>query len=68
MHSTAAVLREKGYDAYYFYGGNSYFDNMETFFGGNGYRIIDLKKATKTRRDHLRQHLGAFATKTPTTK
>ena len=41
MHSTAAVLREKGYDAYYFYGGNSYFDNMETFFGGNGYRIID---------------------------
>ena len=43
MHSTAAVLREKGYDAYYFYGGNSYFDNMETFFGGNGYRIIDQK-------------------------
>ena len=57
MHSTAAVLREKGYDAYYFYGGNSYFDNMETFFGGNGYRIIDQKKL-QTRRDHLRQHLG----------
>ena len=38
-----SVLREKGYDAYYFYGGNSYFDNMETFFGGNGYRIIDQK-------------------------
>ena len=43
MHSTAAVLREKGYDAYYFYGGNSYFDNMEPFFGGNVYRIIDQK-------------------------
>ena len=44
MHSTAAVLREKGYDAYYFYGGNSYFDNMETFFGGNGYEIVDQKQ------------------------
>ena len=43
MHSTAAVLREKGYDAYYFYGGNSYFDNMETFFSGNGYDIVDQK-------------------------
>ena len=27
----------------YFYGGNSYFDNMETFFSGNGYDIVDQK-------------------------
>ncbi|MEG1612322.1 MAG: sulfatase-like hydrolase/transferase [Alistipes sp.] len=41
MHSTGALLREKGYNVRFFYGGNSYFDNMKTFFGGNGYDIID---------------------------
>ena len=44
MHSTGAVLRDKGYTVKYFYGGNSYFDNMETFFGGNGYEIVDQKQ------------------------
>ena len=44
MHSTGAMLRDKGYDVLYFYGGNSYFDNMETFFGGNGYEIVDQKQ------------------------
>ena len=43
MHSTGALLREKGYNVTYFYGGNSYFDNMETFFSGNGYDIVDQK-------------------------
>ena len=44
MHSTGALLRDKGYTVKYFYGGNSYFDNMETFFGGNGYEIVDQKQ------------------------
>ena len=44
MHSTGAMLSDKGYDVLYFYGGNSYFDNMETFFGGNGYEIVDQKQ------------------------
>ena len=44
MHSTGALLRDKGYNVTYFYGGNSYFDNMETFFGGNGYEIVDQKQ------------------------
>lgn len=43
MYSTGAVLRDKGYTVKYFYGGNSYFDNMETFFSGNGYEIVDQK-------------------------
>lgn len=46
MNSTGKILKEKGYDVLYFYGGNSYFDNMETFFGGNGYRIVDQKQYT----------------------
>ena len=44
MHSTGAVLRDKGYRVTYFYGGNSYFDNMETFFSGNGYDIVDQRQ------------------------
>lgn len=43
MHSTGAILRDKGYKVKYFYGGNSYFDNMQTFFSGNGYEIVDQK-------------------------
>ena len=43
MYSTGALLREKGYNVTYFYGGNSYIDNMETFFSGNGYDIVDQK-------------------------
>ncbi len=41
MHSVGALLRDKGYNVRYFYGGNSYFDNMRTFFSGNGYQIVD---------------------------
>lgn len=44
MHSTGALLRDKGYNVTYFYGGNSYFDNMETFFSGNGYDILDQRQ------------------------
>lgn len=46
MHSTGALLRDKGYKVRFFYGGNSYFDNMETFFGGNGYEIVDQRQYT----------------------
>lgn len=31
----------KGYDSVFIYGGRGYFDNMNAFFGGNGYRIVD---------------------------
>jgi phosphoglycerol transferase MdoB-like AlkP superfamily enzyme len=44
--STGAVFKNKGYAVKYFYGGDAFFDNMEDFFGGNGYDIID-KKAFK---------------------
>lgn len=40
------ILAEQGYEVCYFYGGNAYFDNMESFFGGNGYRIVDQKQYT----------------------
>lgn len=41
LFTLGSLLRDKGYSTTYFYGGNAYFDNMEEFFGGNGYDIID---------------------------
>lgn len=34
-------LRAQGYDSVFVYGGRGYFDNMNAFFSGNGYRIVD---------------------------
>ena len=31
----------QGYDSVFMYGGRGYFDNMNAFFAGNGYRIVD---------------------------
>lgn len=41
--STGSVFKKKGYTVKYMYGGDAFFDNMESFFGGNGYEIIDKK-------------------------
>jgi phosphoglycerol transferase MdoB-like AlkP superfamily enzyme len=41
LFSLGSVFKSKGYITQYLYGGYSYFDNMKTFFGGNGYDVID---------------------------
>ena len=41
--STGSVFAKKGYNVKYIYGGDAYFDNMEDFFSGNGYGIVDKK-------------------------
>jgi phosphoglycerol transferase MdoB-like AlkP superfamily enzyme len=43
MFSMGNVLRSKGYDVRYVYGGNSFFDNMGYFFSHNGYDVIDQR-------------------------
>ena len=35
------VFKEKGYEPIYLYGGYGYFDNMNYFFGNNGYTVVD---------------------------
>ncbi len=35
------VFKYKGYSRTFFYGGDGYFDNMNAFFGGNGFDIVD---------------------------
>tara|TARA_R110000782_G_scaffold188367_10_gene278416 strand:- start:9066 stop:11021 length:1956 start_codon:yes stop_codon:yes gene_type:complete len=41
MWSLGNVLKSKGYDTKFLYGGRGYFENMNEFFSGNGYSIID---------------------------
>jgi phosphoglycerol transferase MdoB-like AlkP superfamily enzyme len=41
--STGSVFAKKDYQVKYLYGGDAYFDNMEDFFSGNGYGIVDKK-------------------------
>jgi phosphoglycerol transferase MdoB-like AlkP superfamily enzyme len=39
--SLGDVLNKHGYQSYFIYGGRSYFENMNAFFSGNGYHIVD---------------------------
>ncbi len=41
MFTMGSVLKEKGYDVKFIYGGNSFFDNMGYFFSNNGYQVLD---------------------------
>lgn len=47
LFTTASVFRQRGYDTSYVYGGDAMFDNMNKFFSGNGYRVIDRMKKSK---------------------
>ncbi|MSO64478.1 MAG: LTA synthase family protein [Alphaproteobacteria bacterium] len=41
LFTVGKVFRTLDYEALYLYGGYAYFDNMATFFRGNGYTVID---------------------------
>jgi phosphoglycerol transferase MdoB-like AlkP superfamily enzyme len=41
LFTLGGVLKAQGWAPLYLYGGYSYFDNMASFFGGNGYTVID---------------------------
>jgi phosphoglycerol transferase MdoB-like AlkP superfamily enzyme len=45
--STGSLLKQKGYQVKFLYGGNALFDNMGDFFSGNGYDIVDKKSFTR---------------------
>ena len=52
MCTMGAVLRHKGYDVRYIYGGNSFFDNMGYFFSHNGYEVTDRRDIPDSRVHH----------------
>lgn len=39
--STGSIFLKKGYNVKFMYGGDAFFDNMQDFYSGNGYQIID---------------------------
>jgi phosphoglycerol transferase MdoB-like AlkP superfamily enzyme len=41
MYTLGKVLQDNGYDTAFIYGGRGFFDNMNAFFSGNGYRTVD---------------------------
>ena len=41
LFSLGFVFQDRGYDTHFIYGGYGYFDNMNAFFAGNGFSIID---------------------------
>ncbi len=43
MFTMGSVLKRKGYDVNFIYGGNSFFDNMGYFFSHNGYTVLDKR-------------------------
>ena len=43
MFTMGSVLKGKGYDVNYIYGGNSFFDNMGDYFSGSGYKVLDKR-------------------------
>ena len=59
LFTIGEVFKQKGYDRNFFYGGDGYFDNMNTYFGGNGFNIVDrgrgflLDKSITTTRTNI---------------
>jgi phosphoglycerol transferase MdoB-like AlkP superfamily enzyme len=47
LFTLGEVFAERGYEPLYIYGGYGYFDNMNAFFGGNGYTVIDRTSIPK---------------------
>lgn len=59
LFTIGEIFKQQGYERNFFYGGDGYFDNMNTFFGGNGFNIIDrgrgflLDSNIKTKRTNI---------------
>jgi len=41
LYTIGEVFKDQGYEPLYLYGGYGYFDNMNAFYAGNGYTVVD---------------------------
>jgi phosphoglycerol transferase MdoB-like AlkP superfamily enzyme len=41
LFSLGFIFKDRGYDTTFLYGGYGYFDNMNAFFSGNGFDVVD---------------------------
>lgn len=55
IFSIATILKQKKYHPYFIYGGDGYFDNMNNFFGGQGFDIVDRDRGNPLS-DHIDTH------------
>jgi len=59
LFTIGEIFKKEGYERNFFYGGDGYFDNMNTYFGGNGFNIVDrgrgflLDNSIKTKRTNI---------------
>ncbi|GAO42624.1 LTA synthase family protein [Flavihumibacter petaseus] len=61
VFSIGTVLKQKHYHPYFIYGGDGYFDNMNNFFGGQGFDIVD-----RDRGNPLSDHIATRRMNIPT--
>lgn len=66
LFTISNVFKSKGYRSNFFYGGDGYFDNMNAYFGGNGFTIYDrgrgsvLSDKIKTVRNNINDNEVSF--------
>lgn len=48
LFTLGSVFQQKGYDTKFVYGGYGYFDNMNYFFGNNGFKVVDRSLFSKS--------------------
>ena len=66
LYTVSNVFKIKGYNSNFFYGGDGYFDNMNAYFGGNGFTIYDrgrgsvLSDKIKTVRNNINDNEVTF--------
>jgi phosphoglycerol transferase MdoB-like AlkP superfamily enzyme len=47
LYCLSTIFDQRGYDTKFIYGGYGYFDNMNYFFGNNGFKVVDRSLFTK---------------------
>jgi phosphoglycerol transferase MdoB-like AlkP superfamily enzyme len=66
LYTVCSVFKSRNYDCNFFYGGDGYFDNMNAYFGGNGFTIYDrgrgsvLSDKIKTTRNNINDNEVTF--------
>lgn len=66
LFTVSNVFKSKSYQSNFFYGGDGYFDNMNAYFGGNGFTIYDRGRGSilgdyiKTTRHHIADNEVTF--------
>ncbi len=66
LFTIGKVFKTQGYESNFFYGGDGYFDNMNIYFGGNGFNIVDrgrgflLDSSIKTKRTNIEDNEVTF--------